>query len=424
MSTYYRASAPDLERPALTGEQRCRIAVIGGGYAGLATCLGLAERGVHDVTLLEAGPIGHGASGRNGGFVFAGYSRSEEKLCRELEETHARRVYLRTVEAVNTVRRRIQQYAVDCDAVDAGVLWVNWFRDDRFLRDKQRFLRDRFDVDWAFIDGETLRRDHVRSTRYSGALHETNALHVHPLKMAQGFARAALGQGLRVYEYSPATAIEREASGWSVTTPRGRVRCDTVVLACGGYSTPIHPRAHRAMLPIATYVMTTEPLGDLARELLPSKAAVYDTRFAFDYYRRLADDRLLWGGRISILDREPKWVERLLRRDLVKVFPELADVRVDYAWSGLMGYAPHQMPHIGEIEPGLWVCQAFGGHGVATTSVGGELVAAALADGDEGWRDYSRFGLAPAFGPLGKLGAQATYTWLQTRDWFRERTGR
>jgi gamma-glutamylputrescine oxidase len=421
VSTYYRATAPDLEFPLLEGEVRVRVGVIGGGYAGLTTCLGLAERGVADVALLEAGPIGHGASGRNGGFVFAGYSRAEEALARELQPDHARRLYLRTVEAVNLVRRRIGEYAIDCDMVDAGVLWANGFRDERILRRKQAFLRERFGIDWAFIDGETLRRDHIRSARYSAALHETNAMHVHPLKMAQGFARAAVGRGVRVYEHSPAAEIERSGSGWSVSTPRGRLRCDTLVLSCGGYSTPLYRRAHRAMLPIATYIMTTEPLGARIRELLPTAAAVYDTRFAFDYYRRLKDDRLLWGGRISILDRDPRAVERLLRRDLEKVFPELAGVRVEFAWSGLMGYSPHKMPHIGEIEPGLWACQAFGGHGVATTSVGGELVAAAIAEGDQGWRDYARYRLTPAFGWLGRLGAQATYAWLQGRDWLREK---
>ncbi len=424
MSSYYRATAPDLELPALSSALRCRVAVIGGGYAGLATCLGLAERGVEDVVLLEAGPIGHGASGRNGGFVFAGYSLSEEALHRTLDAAHARRLYLRTVEAVNTVRRRIGDYAIDCEMVDAGVLWANWFDDESVLREKQGFLREQFGVDWSFVDGEALRREHIRSNRYSAALHETNAMHVHPLKMAQGFARAATGQGVRVFEHSPAVAIERRDGGWSIDTPKARVRCDALVLACGGYSTPLHRQAHRAVLPIATYVMATEPLGERLPELLPTRAAVYDTRFAFDYYRRLRDDRLLWGGRISILDREPQAVERLLRRDLARVFPELVDVRVDFAWSGLMGYAPHQMPHIGEIEPGLWTCQAFGGHGVATTSVGGELVAAALADGDDAWRDYNQFGLDRAWGALGKVGAQATYSWLQVRDWARERLGK
>lgn len=423
MSSYYRATVLDLELPVLSGEQRCRVGVVGGGYAGLTTCLGLVERGETDIVLLDAGPIGHGASGRNGGFVFAGYSRAEERLARELAPELARRLYLRTVAAVDLVRRRIRGYAIECEAVDAGVLWANWFRDEGVLRRKQTFLRERFGVVWDWVDGEALRRDHVRSTRYSGALHETNAMHVHPLKMAHGFARAAMQRGVRMHEHSPASAIERRGSGWTVVTPRGRVHCDVLVLACGGYSTPLVARAHRALLPIATYVMVTEPLGARIHELLPTRAAVYDTRFAFDYYRRLGDDRLLWGGRISIRDRDPRAVERLLRRDLVKVFPELADVRVDFAWSGLMGYSPHKMPHIGEIEPGLWTCQGFGGHGVATTSVGGELVAAAIAEGDQGWRDYSRYGLTPAFGWLGRLGAQVTYSWLQARDWLREKRG-
>ena len=167
--------------------------------------------------------------------------------------------------------------------------------------------------------------------------------------------------------------------------------------------------------------MVTEPLGDRMREILTTASAVYDTRFAFDYYRPLPDTRLLWGGRISVLDRSPAQVERLLLRDLHKVFPQLDGVRVDYAWSGLVSYARHQMPQVGRIEPGLWLAQAFGGHGVAPTTFAGELVAAGIAEGDTRWRELADYGLVSAFKPAGFLGAQLSYWWAEFKDAWKDR---
>ena len=174
------------------------------------------------------------------------------------------------------------------------------------------------------------------------------------------------------------------------------------------------------MLPIATYVMATEPLGDRLRDAMSTKAAVYDSRFAFDYYRPLPDTRLLWGGRISIRERSPTAVARLLYGDLMKVFPQLEGTRVDYAWSGLMSYARHEMPQIGRVEDGLWVAQAFGGHGVAPTTFAGEVLAAAIAEGDPRWREFSDYGLVSALKPAGFLGAQLSYWWLQARDAWKD----
>jgi glycine/D-amino acid oxidase-like deaminating enzyme len=188
-------------------------------------------------------------------------------------------------------------------------------------------------------------------------------------------------------------------------------------VSCGGYIDGFHPPLARAVLPISTYVMVTEPLGEKLRDYLREDYAVYDTRFAFDYYRPLPDTRLLWGGRISIRE-QPRDIAELLRSDLVKVFPALADVRVDYAWGGLMGYSRHKMPHIGQLQPGLWYCQSFGGHGVAPTTAGGEIMAAALAEGDTRYQEFADFGPTSTFGPAGLLGAQLSYWYYELRDWL------
>ena len=415
-ASYYRATVPqDEPYPPLEGRREVQVAVVGAGFAGLNTALGLAERGMSDVSLLEAERVGHGASGRNGGFVFAGYSLGESALLDQLGEARARALFSRTVDAVQRIRDRVDGYAIDCDLVDAGVLWANWFRDPRVLRQRQQLLQRHFGVRWDWVPREQL-RERLHTTRYGDALFERNAMHLHPLKYARGLARAARSFGVRIHENSAVTAMEHDGHMWRVRTRRGEVKARHVVLACGGYLAGLEPRVDRAVLPIATYVVVTEPIGERLHRSIDTDSAVYDTRFAFDYYRKLPDERLLWGGRISVRNRAPDDVKRLLRRDLARVYPALAEVRIDYAWSGLMSYARHQMPQIGGDGRGLWWAQAFGGHGLAPTAVAGELLAEAIAEGGRDWRAFERYGLVSAWRPLGYLAAQASYSWMQARD--------
>ena len=419
--TYYEASAgPTQPHPPLQGRRDAAVCVIGGGLAGLNAALGLVERGVHDVIVLEAGRLGTGASGRNGGFVFGGFSLGEQALLDALGPERAANLYRGTVEAVETIRRRIGRYSIDCDAVESGVIWANWFRDPRVLQVRQRLLARHYGAHWDWLPRMQLGRL-VHTRRYHDGLFEPRAFHFHPLKYVRGLGGVIVRSGGQVHESSPAISLRRTGSGWRVATPEGEVQAAQVVLACGGYLAGLVRRVDAAVLPIATYVMVTEPLERRLDEVMTTRAAVYDTRFAFDYYRALPDTRLLWGGRISVFDRAPAAVERLLRRDLLRVFPQLDGVRVDHAWSGLMSYARHQMPQIGSVEPGLWVAQAFGGHGVAPTTFAGELLAAAIAEGDTRWRGLAGFGLVPAFKPAGYVAAQLGYWWAQSRDAWLDR---
>lgn len=424
--SYYRATDPIrvLASPLL-GATEAKVCVIGGGFAGLNTALGLAERGTDNVVLLEANDVGFGASGRNGGFVFGGFSRGEQSLLRELGPQRARDLYRGTIDAAALIRQRIDRYRIDCDAVDAGVVWANWFRDPVLLRQRQRLLADHYGVDWQWLPQAQL-RERIRSNRYHDGLFEPDAFHFHPLKYARGIADAAIAKGVTLHEHTPAIALERRSSGWRVRTPAGTVDAETVVLACGGYLAHLRRRVDAAVLPIATYVMVTEPLGTRMDEVLTTQAAVYDTRFAFDYYRPLPDTRLLWGGRISVLDRAPDAVKRVLYRDLLKVFPQLDGIGIDCGWSGLMSYARHQMPQVGQLQPGLWLAQAFGGHGVAPTTLAGEVIAAAIAQGDSRWRQFADYGVVSALKPAGFVAAQLSYWWHQfkdaRKDWLERQT--
>lgn len=180
-------------------------------------------------------------------------------------------------------------------------------------------------------------------------------------------------------------------------------------------------RASRAILPVATYVAVTAKIGPGLAQAVRWTGAISDTRRAGDYYRIVDGDRLLWGGRITTDTREPLRLREMMRRDILSVYPQLRDVRIEYAWPGIMGYAPHLMPQVGEVEPGLWVCSAFGGHGLAQTAAGADAVAAGIAGEDDRWKLFKPFGTAWAGGALGRAATQLAYWKLQASDWWDEK---
>jgi glycine/D-amino acid oxidase-like deaminating enzyme len=330
-------------------------------------------------------------------------------------------MYGLTREAVATIRRRIKQYAIGCDAVEGGVVLANWFDDDKLLRERQEFMKREFDVHWQLLSHDELGA-YTRSQRYAGGLLEPDAFHFHPLKYARGLAATIERAGGRVFEQSRVTRIgapDTASGSREVHTARGVVNARHVVVAGGGYLRGLSAPLERAMLPIATYVMATEPLGDALKAAIPGRAAIYDTRFSFDYYRPLPDTRILWGGRISIVDRAAEPIAKLLKRDMLKVYPELRDAKVDYAWGGLMSYARHQMPQIGRLPDGTWHALGFGGHGVGPTTAAGELIADAIAGGTPIPEGFARYGLDRVWGAAGMLAAQTKYNWYEFKDWMK-----
>jgi gamma-glutamylputrescine oxidase len=417
--SYYRASSTATDYPALQGKQDGAVCIVGGGFAGLATAMSLLERGESDIVLLEGETIGHGASGRNGGFVFGGFSLGERGVVDTVGVDEGRKLYQMTLDAVEQIRRRITTHQIDCDARHDGIYLANWFDDDRILDAQQAFMADTLGVEWQRVGRADL-ADKLASERYFGALFESNAFHFHPLKYAQGLARVLAQAGVRVHENSKVSALTPDGAGWRVTTAGGQVRAREVVICCGGYIERLYPKLAGAILPIATYVMVTEPLKERLHGAMRTGAAVYDTRFAFDYYRPLADSRILWGGRIDIRDRSPQQVARLLYTDMLKVYPQLAGTRVDYAWSGMMSYGRHKMPQLGRLPEGLWYGMGFGGHGVGPTTLAGDVLAAAMRGDGAKLARFASWGLPSTGGPAGLLAAQLTYWYYEMRDWMRQ----
>ena len=417
--SYYRATSQAADYPPLSGTQERAICIIGGGFAGLATAMSLMEHGQRDVVLLESETIGHGASGRNGGFVFGGFSLGERSVIDTVGQDDGKKLYHMTLAAVEQIRKRIERYGIDCDARHGGIYLANWFDDDSILDQQQRFMADTLGVDWQRVSRQAL-AEKLDSKRYFGALYEQNAFHFHPLKYAQGLARALDAGGVKVHEHSKVASITPDGKGWCIATASGEVRAREIVICCGGYIERLYPRLASAILPIATYVMVTERLGERLTGAMRTDAAVYDTRFAFDYYRPLADSRILWGGRISIRDRSAADVAHLLYHDMLKVYPQLAGTKVEYAWSGMMSYGRHKMPQLGRLPEGIWYGMGFGGHGVGPTTLAGDVLAnAILGDGVDLAR-FAPWGLPMTGGPAGLLAAQLTYWYYELRDWMRQ----
>jgi len=418
-SWYASEAGSDRTGSAVLGvDDSVEVAVIGGGLAGMTTALTCLERGIDRIALIEADEVGAGASGRNGGFVFGGFSLSNDALANQLGDSSAARLHQWTRHSVRRIRKRIEDYRLDCQANDAGVVLADWFHDSPSLRVFADRMQRRLGFELSWLDIEA-RAALVNSDRYGAGLHEPGSFHFHPLRHIRELARYFIEQGGRVYSNSRIKDIERADGGWILRSRSHRIRAREVVLTTGGYDLKLRPALQRALQPIATYIAVTQPLDSRLEDVLPQPVAVYDNRFAFDYYRPLPDRRLLWGGRISTASRSPAGIRRLMRRDLSRVFPVLADVQLEHAWGGWMSYARHEMPILGQDDEGLWYGLAFGGHGMATTSLAGDILAEALTGDRRRLDEFQRWGTPWAGGTLGRLAVQGRYWQLQARDWLR-----
>lgn len=412
-SYYARTRADDERRPPLDGHASTEIAVIGGGMAGLATALGLAERG-HKVTVLEARRVGWGASGRNGGFVSAGFALGPADLIRKLGKPRAQELYRLSQEGVDLVRRRAEAMGHAARPIVDGIAGCSWFDDRGAVERRAAFMNETFGERREVWDREKV-RSIWRSPRYYDALFNPEAFSFHSLNFTRGTAAMIEALGGTVHEDTPVRAVDLKAEPKRIRTDRGTLSADQVVFCCSGYMEGLVGPLSRAILPIGTYVVLTEPVGERLNDIIGAPNGVSDDRFANDYYRPLPDTRLLWGGRISRWT-DPQGLADRMMADLKRVYPQLADLKAEVAWPGTMGYAVHKMPQIGRLYPGVWYSQAYGGHGMATTTMGGELVASAIAEGDERWKLFAPFGLIPAGGQLGAWYAQSVYWSYQARD--------
>ncbi|MCV2864717.1 NAD(P)/FAD-dependent oxidoreductase [Albidovulum sediminicola] len=419
--TYYaRTAAERRVRPSLTGREEAEVAIVGGGFAGLTTALELARAGVR-VALVEAEGVGFGASGRNGGLVSPAFAGGDAAIRARVGPEAARALHLLSIEGVERLRATIRDLGIDSSGLVPGLLSLRRFDRADDLKAHVAEFADDYGYRISYLDRVAL-AEHVTSPRYFHAIHDPNAFHIHPLNTLCAIAAEVERLGGQIHEGTPATGVGLDGPVKRIETPDGRIEAARIVFATGGYTGGLVPRLKRAVLPIATYMMATEPAPDLIASAIRTRACMYDDRRAGDYYRLVEGGRrLLWGGRITTRAADPAGIARELRREMFTAYPQLEGLRTEIAWSGLMGYARHLMPQVGELAPGVWHISAFGGHGLNTTAIAGKVLAEAMLGESDRIRLFAPFGLDWAGGPLGLVAAQLTYWKLRAQDWWRER---
>lgn len=421
IESYYAGRAPQRPvRAALERKVQAEVCVVGGGLAGLTTARELTRRG-KKVVLMEARRIGWGASGRNGGFVSAGYAEGLDAIERRVGPDDAGKLYWHSRRGVDYVRGLIE--SENKGAIVGGHGWLKLIRHDDAdaLRRQRDKMAGRYGVELEFWDKDRVRQTLATKTYFFG-IHDPTPFHIDPLAYAEILAAKAESEGLAIFEGTPATSVERSGAGWTVHSPNGLVEAEIVVAATSAHRPEgsVFPAIERAVLPVATYVIASAPMGRGLRQAIGFSGCIGDTRRAGDYYRIVEGDRLLWGGRITTRRSEPRHLAERLKADIRRIYPQLGDFKVDYAWSGLMGYARHKMPIVGEIAPGLWAATALGGHGLNTTATVGLLVAEALGDGDDQWRLFQPYKADWGGGAIGRAVTQLEYFRLRALDAFDE----
>ena len=375
--SYYAATVNnDTAFAPLRGEQTADVCVIGAGFTGISTALHLAERG-YKVHVLEANKVGWGASGRNGGQLIGGIAGEKgiaKNLGKDVEDLFGE---LRWA-GHEIIRERVRKYDIQCD-LKFGYLDVAI--KERHLRDIEadykRLEKQKFPHEFRILSKEET-QETIGTSAYIGALQNMGNGHLHPLNLCIGEANAAASIGASIYEQTPVLNIEKKRRP-RVVTEEGAVTADTVIIAGNAYHM-LERKLRGIMFPVRSYIIATEPLStDLVEQINPQDLAVCDPNFVLKYFRLSADKRLLFGGRFDYFGEDPEVIKASHLPRLAKIYPQLANIGIDYAWGGTIGVPLNRVPQFGRITRDIYYCQGFSGHGVNVTHLTGRIMADAVA---------------------------------------------
>ena len=402
--SWYAATAHALPPFApVSGREHCEVCIIGGGFTGLSAALHLAEQG-RDVLLLEAHRAGWGASGRDGGQVSGGQRVEQDELEDMLGVDQARTLWDLAEESMDLVLELIRRHEIECD-FRPGVLHAD--HKPRYVSRTRKLVR-KLQREYAcdhirFVPREQL-RDMLGTTAYHGGLLDTKGGHLHPLNFALGLARAAAAAGARIAERSPVLGYEagEESRPVRIRLENAEVEAEHLILACNGYLDDLDATTARRVMPINNYIIATEPLGaSRAKALIRDDIAVADSKFVINYYRLSADTRLLFGGGESYSGHFPKDIKSFVRKPMLEIYPQLADVKIDYGWGGTLAVTLNRLPYLARLSPRVVTATGYSGHGVAMATFAGRVLAA-LLEGDSRRFEAMAAVPSPAF-PGGRL---------------------
>ena len=392
-NSYYHASQNrNIKLEPLDGSKRADVCIVGAGYTGLSSALHLAQRG-YNVVVLEARKPGWGASGRNGGQLCSGQRKDQDELKNMVGGDTARQFWELAEAAKNLARQLIAEHNIECD-LKPGIAHPN--HKPGYAEGTEAYV-EFLHREYDYQEIEYLERDAmaelVGSDSYYGGSLDMGAGHLHPLNYALGLADAALAAGARIYESTIVEGFE-EGSPGRVTTNRGVVEADNIILACNGYLGKLEPRLAGKIMPINNFVVATEPLSEAQLKVInPRDVAIADSRFVVNYYRLSADKRLLFGGGENYRPNFPSNIASFVRKPMLQVYPQLADIDIDYAWGGTLAVTLNRMPHFGRLgKNNTYYAQGYSGQGVAMATLAGKLIADALAGEAE---NFDLFGKIP-----------------------------
>ncbi len=395
----------DSAYPSLNFDLDVDVCVIGAGLAGLTVAREVAQRG-WSVAVLERGRLARAASGRNIGFVMPGFDAPIGNIVARVGLDRAKEMWALSEQGLDYIRDLVATTKMPGVDPVPGWLHISPTDNDEQIRAEVERLR------WIGADVEFWPMERVRtavsSPRCFSAVHYRNAFHIHPLNYALGLAALAERAGARIFEETAAVSIDAAGLRKRIDTPKAHVRAAHAVLAANVYLGPLMPRLAATLLPITTFVLVTEPIANLT-DVIRYRGAVSDTNPAGSHYRVVDGDRLQWAGCLRAWEVDPQRLRRGLLADIRRHFPALSAVSVADLWCGTWGKTVHRMPQIGEIEAGVWVLGGFGGHGLNTTAMGGQLVARAIVEQDQTWRLFAPYELVWAGGWGGRALAQGIH---------------
>ena len=422
LNWYGATAAIEREPHALSFDLDVDVCVIGGGLAGLTTARELARRG-WSVALLEGDRIGNAASGRNCGFVLPGFAESIAQIAERVGLDAAREMWALAEAGCAYVRQTIAETAMPGVDPVGGWLSVAKFADDLALTNEVTLLRDTFDAAVELWPAERV-RESLKTPFYFNAIHYRTGFHIHPLNYLLGLAAAAEREGVRIFEATPALSIDPAGVRKRVVTPSARVRAAQIVIAGNVQVGSVLPRLSATLLPITTFVAVTAPIGERLQDAITYRGCVSDSEWADNHYRVVDGDRLLWSGGMRTWNADPRRFARRLAAYIRRTYPQLGAVEIERVWSGTLGRTIHRMPQIGELAPGVWIASGFGGHGLNTSALGGNLIARAIAEGDPAWEVFRPYELVWAGGMAGRTVMQVGYSGFRARERARARWAR
>lgn len=415
-SLWARKAPPPPAALRLEGERKADVCIVGGGFLGMSTALHLAEAGA-SVAVLEAGAIGEGGSGRNGGQVIPGIKKNHKQLTDKFGIDWADRLVALGDGAADRVYRLIETHGIECDLQRNG--WLRAAHAEPALRDVEEMAAE---LQGRGQDVEILSRaEFARRSGtdvYVGGMHDKRAGGINPLAYVRGLAAAAIRAGAAVHTDSPAKAIERSGRQWRVSCPFGSVVAEQVVLATGAYTGALWPGLARSFIGVQSAQIASKPLSEnLRASIMPAKAVLSDTRKLANYYRVDGEGRLIMGGRGPLGDAPEPGTLTALARAARERFPMLGEVEWEHAWAGRIDMTLDQMPHLCVLAPGVTSFLGLNGRGIALTTTFGAVLANRLTGGRDAalhWPE-SKLSTVP-FHALRAPALRAAVAWYRLRD--------